>query len=138
MLTRTRYSGLLHHGAQQRCIIRRHPELPPNCTSLTHQCLSHRPPTTCAAPSPCPPPAGHGLGHATRVIEVTRHLLEAGHAVTLVSGASLAAHTRDFPPDRFAIRNKLLDCGSSQVGKHAIKGMPCYPMSPHVLAGSLR
>lgn len=59
--------------------------------------------------------AGHGLGHATRVIEVSRHLLDAGHAVTVVSGAALARHTRHFPPDRFSLRAKVLDCGAKQV-----------------------
>jgi UDP:flavonoid glycosyltransferase YjiC (YdhE family) len=59
--------------------------------------------------------AGHGLGHATRVIEVSRHLLDAGHAVTIVSSAALARHTRHLPQNAFALRDQLLDCGSKQV-----------------------
>ena len=61
--------------------------------------------------------AGHGLGHATRVIEVSRHLLDAGHAVTIVSSAALARHTRHLPQQAFALRDQLLDCGSKQVTK---------------------
>lgn len=30
---------------------------------------------------------GHGLGHATRSIEVCKHLVERGHTVTVVTGA---------------------------------------------------
>jgi L-arabinokinase len=59
--------------------------------------------------------AGHGLGHATRVIEVSRHLLDAGHEVTIVSSAALGRHTRHLPQQHFALRDKLLDCGSKQV-----------------------
>jgi L-arabinokinase len=59
--------------------------------------------------------AGHGLGHATRVIEVSRHLLDAGHAVTIVSSAALARHTHHLSQHAFALRDQLLDCGSKQV-----------------------
>jgi predicted glycosyltransferase len=30
---------------------------------------------------------GHGLGHATRSIEVCKHLVERGHTVTVITGA---------------------------------------------------
>ncbi|CAN6858507.1 unnamed protein product [Brassica oleracea] len=30
---------------------------------------------------------GHGFGHATRVVEVVRHLIAAGHDVHVVTGA---------------------------------------------------
>ncbi|CDY23135.1 BnaC09g18890D [Brassica napus] len=42
---------------------------------------------------------GHGFGHASRVVEVVRHLIAAGH---------------DSP--RLKIRKVLLDCGAVQAG----------------------
>ncbi|KAH0854221.1 hypothetical protein HID58_090102 [Brassica napus] len=47
---------------------------------------------------------GHGFGHASRVVEVVRHLIAAGHDVHVVTGA---------PDFRDSV---LLDCGAVQAG----------------------
>eukprot|EP00897_Mesotaenium_endlicherianum_P001404 jgi/Mesen1/1291/ME000013S00789 len=57
---------------------------------------------------------GHGLGHATRVIEVTRHLIIAGHTVFIVSAAPEYVFRREIDSDRLHVRNVLLDSGAVQ------------------------
>ncbi|XP_028791770.1 L-arabinokinase-like [Neltuma alba] len=57
---------------------------------------------------------GHGFGHATRVAEVVRHLILAGHDVYVVSGAPDFVFTSDIQSPRLFIRKVLLDCGAVQ------------------------
>ncbi|KAA0053429.1 L-arabinokinase [Cucumis melo var. makuwa] len=58
---------------------------------------------------------GHGFGHATRVIEVVRHLILAGHDVHVVSGAPEFVFTSAIQSPRLFIRKVvLLDCGAVQ------------------------
>jgi L-arabinokinase len=57
---------------------------------------------------------GHGLGHATRVIEVARHLCGAGHEVHIVTVAPEFVFRRDIPSPKLHIRKVLLDCGAVQ------------------------
>ncbi|XP_038905289.1 L-arabinokinase-like [Benincasa hispida] len=57
---------------------------------------------------------GHGFGHATRVIEVVRHLILAGHDVHVVSGAPEFVFTSAIHSPRLFIRKVLLDCGAVQ------------------------
>ncbi|CAK9216976.1 unnamed protein product [Sphagnum jensenii] len=57
---------------------------------------------------------GHGLGHATRVIEVARHLCGAGHEVHVVTVAPEYVFRRDIPSPKLHIRKVLLDCGAVQ------------------------
>lgn len=57
---------------------------------------------------------GHGFGHATRVVEVARHLILAGHDVHLVSAAPDFVYTTEIQSPRLHIRKVLLDCGAVQ------------------------
>ncbi|KAK4274334.1 hypothetical protein QN277_017570 [Acacia crassicarpa] len=57
---------------------------------------------------------GHGFGHATRVAEVVRHLILAGHDVHVVTGAPDFVFTSDIQSPRLFIRKVLLDCGAVQ------------------------
>ncbi len=58
---------------------------------------------------------GHGLGHATRAIEVCKHLVDRGHSVTVVTGAPARVFIEQIPPERFVFRKATLDSGSKQV-----------------------
>ncbi|PQM34291.1 hypothetical protein Pyn_29605 [Prunus yedoensis var. nudiflora] len=57
---------------------------------------------------------GHGFGHATRVVEVVRHLILAGHDVHVVTGAPDFVFTSEIESPRLFIRKVLLDCGAVQ------------------------
>ncbi|XP_020691925.1 L-arabinokinase isoform X2 [Dendrobium catenatum] len=57
---------------------------------------------------------GHGFGHATRVVEIVRHLIEAGHEVNVVTGAPEFVFTGEIKSSNLKIRNVLLDCGAVQ------------------------
>ncbi|KAG6706179.1 hypothetical protein I3842_07G212100 [Carya illinoinensis] len=57
---------------------------------------------------------GHGFGHATRVVEVVRHLILAGHDVHVVTGAPEFVFTSEIQSPRLFIRKVLLDCGAVQ------------------------
>ncbi|KAH0866607.1 hypothetical protein HID58_083818 [Brassica napus] len=57
---------------------------------------------------------GHGFGHATRVVEVVRHLIAAGHDVLVVTGAPDFVFTSKIQSPRLKIRKVLLDCGAVQ------------------------
>ncbi|KAI4316185.1 hypothetical protein L6164_024189 [Bauhinia variegata] len=57
---------------------------------------------------------GHGFGHATRVAEVVRHLILAGHDVHVVTGAPDFVFTSEVQSPRLFIRKVLLDCGAVQ------------------------
>ncbi|CAN6987289.1 L-arabinokinase-like [Brassica rapa] len=57
---------------------------------------------------------GHGFGHATRVVEVVRHLIAAGHDVHVVIGAPDFVFTSEIQSPRLKIRKVLLDCGAVQ------------------------
>ncbi|CAA6671179.1 unnamed protein product [Spirodela intermedia] len=57
---------------------------------------------------------GHGFGHATRVVEVARHLIAAGHVVHIVTGAPDFVFTSEIRSPNLHIRKVLLDCGSVQ------------------------
>ncbi|XP_004498554.1 L-arabinokinase-like [Cicer arietinum] len=57
---------------------------------------------------------GHGFGHATRVTEVVRHLIDAGHDVHVVTGAPDFVFTSEIESPRLFIRKVLLDCGAVQ------------------------
>uniref|UniRef100_A0A2C9W5Q7 GHMP kinase N-terminal domain-containing protein n=1 Tax=Manihot esculenta TaxID=3983 RepID=A0A2C9W5Q7_MANES len=57
---------------------------------------------------------GHGFGHATRVIEVVRNLILAGHDVHVVTGAPDFVFTSEVQSPRLFIRKVLLDCGAVQ------------------------
>ncbi|CAA2980416.1 L-arabinokinase-like [Olea europaea subsp. europaea] len=57
---------------------------------------------------------GHGFGHATRVVEVARHLILAGHDVHVVTGAPDYVFTTEIQFPRLFIRKVLLDCGAIQ------------------------
>eukprot|EP00850_Spirogloea_muscicola_P015687 SM000122S25794 [mRNA] locus=s122:376915:386453:+ [translate_table: standard] len=57
---------------------------------------------------------GHGLGHATRVVEVARHLVAAGHEVHVVTGAPAYVFERDIASPALRVRQVLLDCGAVQ------------------------
>ncbi|KAL5729490.1 L-arabinokinase [Ranunculus cassubicifolius] len=57
---------------------------------------------------------GHGFGHATRVVEVVRHLIKAGHDVHVVTGAPAFVFTSEIDSPRLFIRKVLLDCGAVQ------------------------
>ncbi|BBM97512.1 hypothetical protein Mp_1g06320 [Marchantia polymorpha subsp. ruderalis] len=57
---------------------------------------------------------GHGFGHATRVVEVARHLIGAGHAVHIVTGAPEFIFRREMDSPQLSIRTALLDCGAVQ------------------------
>ncbi|KAJ3696276.1 hypothetical protein LUZ60_001653 [Juncus effusus] len=57
---------------------------------------------------------GHGFGHATRVVEVVRHLVAAGHEVHVVTGAPDFVFTTEIQSPNLHIRKVLLDCGAVQ------------------------
>ncbi|XP_051151499.1 L-arabinokinase-like [Andrographis paniculata] len=57
---------------------------------------------------------GHGFGHATRVVEVARHLILAGHQVHVVTGAPDYVFTGEIKSPRLFLRKVLLDCGAVQ------------------------
>ncbi|GAY44535.1 hypothetical protein CUMW_082720, partial [Citrus unshiu] len=57
---------------------------------------------------------GHGFGHATRVVEVVRNLISAGHDVHVVTGAPDFVFTSEIQSPRLFIRKVLLDCGAVQ------------------------
>ncbi|KAI4379727.1 hypothetical protein MLD38_005984 [Melastoma candidum] len=57
---------------------------------------------------------GHGFGHATRVVEVVRHLILAGHDVHVVTAAPDFVFTTEVQSPRLFIRKVLLDCGAVQ------------------------
>lgn len=57
---------------------------------------------------------GHGFGHATRVVEVARHLVAAGHDVHVVTGAPDFVFTSEIQSPNLFIRKVLLDCGAVQ------------------------
>ncbi|KAI3950827.1 hypothetical protein MKW92_044311 [Papaver armeniacum] len=57
---------------------------------------------------------GHGFGHATRAVEVVRHLIAAGHDVYVVTGAPDFVFTSEIKSERLFIRKVLLDCGAVQ------------------------
>ncbi|KAH6836370.1 arabinose kinase [Perilla frutescens var. hirtella] len=57
---------------------------------------------------------GHGFGHATRVVEVARHLILAGHDVHVVTGAPDYVFSTEIQSPRLFLRKVLLDCGAVQ------------------------
>lgn len=57
---------------------------------------------------------GHGLGHATRVVEVIKQLVAAGHSVFVVTAAAATVFTREIPSQQLTVRRAVLDCGSKQ------------------------
>ncbi|KAI0504615.1 hypothetical protein KFK09_015567 [Dendrobium nobile] len=57
---------------------------------------------------------GHGFGHATRVVDVVRHLVEAGHDVHVVTAAPEFVFTTDIQSPNLYIRKVLLDSGAVQ------------------------
>ncbi|XP_038983785.1 L-arabinokinase-like isoform X2 [Phoenix dactylifera] len=57
---------------------------------------------------------GHGFGHATRVVEVVRHLIVSGHDVHVVTGAPDFVFTTEIQSPNLHIRKVLLDCGAVQ------------------------
>ncbi|XP_010535813.1 PREDICTED: L-arabinokinase [Tarenaya hassleriana] len=57
---------------------------------------------------------GHGFGHATRVVEVVRHLISSGHQVHVVSAAPEFVFTLEIQSPDLFIRKVLLDSGSVQ------------------------
>ncbi|RZC47041.1 hypothetical protein C5167_040011 [Papaver somniferum] len=57
---------------------------------------------------------GHGFGHATRAVEVVRHLIAAGHDVYVVTCAPDFVFTSEIKSERLFIRKVLLDCGAVQ------------------------
>ena len=57
---------------------------------------------------------GHGLGHATRAIEVCKHLVARGPSVIVVTGAPARVFLTQVPSGRFVLRKAVLDCGSLQ------------------------
>lgn len=57
---------------------------------------------------------GHGFGHATRVVEVVRHLILAGHDVHVITAAPDFVFTTEIQSPRLFLRKVLLDCGAVQ------------------------
>jgi L-arabinokinase len=51
---------------------------------------------------------GHGFGHATRVVEVVRHLILAGHDVHVVTGAPDFVFTTEIQSSRLFLRKVCL------------------------------
>ncbi|KAK9989584.1 hypothetical protein SO802_029823 [Lithocarpus litseifolius] len=58
--------------------------------------------------------SGHGFGHATRVVEVVRHLIRSGHDVHMVTGAPDFVFTSEIQSPRLLFRKVVLDCGAVQ------------------------
>jgi L-arabinokinase len=59
---------------------------------------------------------GHGFGHATRVVEVVRELVKAGHEVHVATAAPSFIFTRDITcqPGQLIVRKVVLDSGAVQ------------------------
>eukprot|EP00873_Tetraselmis_striata_P044860 jgi/Tetstr1/465124/TSEL_009847.t1 len=57
---------------------------------------------------------GHGLGHATRGVEVCRALVAAGHSVVVVSGAPSGVFVRGVASPALSFRRAVLDVGAVQ------------------------
>ncbi|MED6130560.1 D-arabinose 1-dehydrogenase (NAD(P)(+)), variant 2 [Stylosanthes scabra] len=57
---------------------------------------------------------GHGFGHATRVAEVVRHLILAGHDVHVVTAAPEFVFTNEVHSPRLFFRKVVLECGAVQ------------------------
>lgn len=57
---------------------------------------------------------GHGFGHATRVVEIVRHLIESGHEVYVVTAAPEFVFRDEIKSSNLKIRNVLLDSGAVQ------------------------
>ncbi|CAA0843080.1 L-arabinokinase [Striga hermonthica] len=57
---------------------------------------------------------GHGFGHATRVLEVVRNLILAGHEVHVVTAAPEYIFTSEIQSPKLFIRKVVLDCGAIQ------------------------
>ncbi|XP_068641434.1 L-arabinokinase-like [Aristolochia californica] len=57
---------------------------------------------------------GHGFGHATRVVEVLRHLIASGHVVHVVTGAPDFVYWSEVLSPNLHLRKVLLDCGAVQ------------------------
>ena len=58
--------------------------------------------------------SGHGFGHATRVVEVTRHLIDAGHTVHIATAAPHSIWLAEIDSLRLHFRRCLLDSGAIQ------------------------
>lgn len=58
---------------------------------------------------------GHGLGHATRSIEVCKHLVQRGHSVTVITAAPASFFLREIPSARLVLRKAVLDAGAKQL-----------------------
>ncbi|PWZ22034.1 L-arabinokinase [Zea mays] len=57
---------------------------------------------------------GHGFGHATRALEVVRHLVAVGHDVHVVTAAPEFVFTTEIPSPSLHIRKVVLGCGAVQ------------------------
>ncbi|AQK66868.1 L-arabinokinase [Zea mays] len=57
---------------------------------------------------------GHGFGHATRAIEVVRHLIADGHEVHVATAVPEFVFTAEVRSPRLRIRRVILDCGAVQ------------------------
>lgn len=57
---------------------------------------------------------GHGLGHATRVAEIARHLVEANHVVHIVTAAPEFVFLDLIQSGKLHLRKALLDAGAVQ------------------------
>ncbi|KAL5223591.1 hypothetical protein ABZP36_010230 [Zizania latifolia] len=57
---------------------------------------------------------GHGFGHATRAIEVVRHLIAAGHEVHVATAVPEFVFTAEVRSPSLHIRKVILDCGAVQ------------------------
>ncbi|EMS56249.1 L-arabinokinase [Triticum urartu] len=57
---------------------------------------------------------GHGFGHATRAIEVVRHLIAAGHEVHVSTAVPEFVFTAELRSPGLHVRKVLLDCGAVQ------------------------
>ncbi|CAN6220188.1 unnamed protein product [Urochloa humidicola] len=57
---------------------------------------------------------GHGFGHATRAIEVVRHLVAAGHEVHVATAVPEFVFTAEVRSPLLRIRRVILDCGAVQ------------------------
>ncbi|KAI5062302.1 hypothetical protein GOP47_0022841 [Adiantum capillus-veneris] len=58
---------------------------------------------------------GHGFGHATRVVEVVKHIIAAGHEVYVVTGApGFVFRSSIADTEKLHVRKVLLDCGAVQ------------------------
>lgn len=57
---------------------------------------------------------GHGFGHATRVAEVAKHIIAAGHEVHVVTAAPEFVFKSSVSSAKLHVRKVLLDCGAVQ------------------------